>query len=281
MNIRTTFLHNRFVAFELLLAAIVLLFVATGCNSNKLQAWGGVIANDVENQIDLILGKQRVLREQAVQAIEAAKTDVARLQELAVSSQVDAEMLKEKVAQLRALELESKEQLGQLAEMMENNAPIELENGAVWQPSDIEVYAQTKIVEHKTLTERIAILEESIWVQLETSSQAKAALAIAEQNIASMTASLELLDAKIALLQAIEIQPDVAATGDPAVGRLLGDTDTLIDSLLNEVEREIRIAKGRKDLYKSQAVGVSEIDSLSSVKDTLVDELYSLSGLER
>lgn len=281
MNIRTTLFNNKFVTFELLLAGIILLFVATGCDGSKWQAWGGVVANDVENQIDQILGKERVLREQAVQAIEAAKADVARLQELSVGSQVDAEMLSEKLVELRVREAESKTQLGRLAEMVETNAPIQLADGTVWQPADLQQYAETKMMAHRTLVERIAVLDESIRVQQETSSRANSALTLAQQNVASMTASLELLDAKIALLQAIDAQPVATASGDPAVSGLLGETETLIDSLLDEVEREIRIAKGRQELYSASNIDVGNMEALPTIKDSLVDELYSLSGLDR
>ena len=76
----------------------------------KWAARAGVVAVAVEDRIDALLGKEMVLRQQALDAIRMAENDIVRLEELAVSSRVDAKLLDEKLSALQAVEALARQQ---------------------------------------------------------------------------------------------------------------------------------------------------------------------------
>lgn len=264
-----------------LVVLVLVTVVGVGVYSGKLTAWSGIVATDVENRIDELLGRERVMRQQALDAIHAARTDIARLQELVVSSTVDAELMAERIARLRVEEEEAQKQLGRLAAMIEQGQPIELHNGTRWEVSDLEAYAKTKIVEFETIQQRLATYTEGRRIHQETAARAQTALTTAQQNVANMEASLELLDAKIGLLQTLQTQPDRFARGSSATAGYLADTEGLLDTLVGEVEREIRIAQERSTIQRSTPLGSEAEAPLPSANGALVDQLYTLSGLEK
>jgi hypothetical protein len=242
-------------------------------------ARAGVVAADVEDRIDVLLGKEAVLRQQALDAIRVAEEDIARLETLAVTSRVDARLLDEKLAALHTVEARAKTQLGQLAAMVEAGQAITLD-GKTWQPVDLRAYAQSKITEYTAIQERLRVLEESRRIQLETADRAETALRLARQNVANMRASLDLLDAKFAHLRLLQSQPAALPGANNAAATVLADAETLVQSLLTEVEREVRIADERGRLQAQQAAGLDA--PLPTVADEeLITQLYALSGVDR
>jgi len=245
----------------------------------KWAARAGVVAVAVEDRIDALLGKEMVLRQQALDAIRMAENDIVRLEELAVSSRVDAKLLDEKLSALQAVEALARQQLGQLAEMVDAGQPLTL-SGKTWQPVDLKAYAQGKITEYAAIQERLRVLEESRRIQLETADRAETSLGLARQNVANMRASLDLLDAKFALLRLLRSQPAAMPGQGGRVDIVLSDAETLVSNLLGEVEREIRIADERSQLHVQAASGLDE--PLPEISDAeLVNRLYALSGVER
>jgi hypothetical protein len=239
----------------------------------------GVVAADIEDRIDALLGKEAVLRQQALDAIRIAENDIARLEDLAVTSRVDARLLDEKLAALHAVEARAKEQLGQLAAMVDAGKAITLE-AKTWQPADLKVYAQSKITEYTAIQERLRVLEESRRIQLETADRAETAMRLARQNVANMRASLDLLDARFALLRLLQNQPAGLPGQSNAAAAVLADAETLVQSLLDEVEREVRIADERSRLQSQQTPGLDA--PLPTIADEeLVNQLYTLSGVDR
>lgn len=233
-----------------LTAGVVLLAPPEGLAT--LEAWVGVVAGDVENRIDTLLGEEEVLRQRAQDAMQDAENDIGRLQDLAVTSRVDAELLGEKLAVLQGAEAQSKRQLGQLAQLVETGQAITLD-GTTWQQADLAAYAETKITEHAAIQERIRVYEESRRIQSQTAARAESALRVAQQNVANMRASLELLDAKLALLAALQAEPTAFVGQNVTVDTVLGDTESLVQSLMDEVEREIRIAEERGSVQRRNA----------------------------
>ncbi len=258
--------------------ALIMLSVVGGY-SDKLLVWTGIVAKEVETQIDDLLGKEKVMRQQALDAIDAAQADISRLQDLVVASSVDAELATERLTEMRLLEAQAQKQLGQLGTMIEKREPIETADGTLWQIADLQAYAETKIVEYDTLLQRIQILEESRAVHQETATRANSAMLATQQNAAKMAASLELLDAKIALLQALKSQPENIRVSNPQVDNAVADTENLLDTLLEEVERELGIARAREKLQRAPVQNESSLPPLPAVNDDLVDQLYSLSDL--
>lgn len=244
----------------------------------KLRVWTNIAADDVESRIDALIGKEKVLREQALTAIQDAEADIQRLQEVVIASRVDADLLEEKLASLRELETKSKQQLGRLAQLVEADESITVD-GVVWQPADLTAYAETKITAHTAITERIRVYEESLRIQKETAERGDAALRVARQNVANMYASLELLDAKLALLAALQAQPTAFTGGNVSVDSVLNDTESLIQSLLDEVEREVRMAEERNDVqYQAAANDDTPLPEVAA--DDLAERLYMLAGQE-
>lgn len=244
----------------------------------KLQVWSGVIASDVESQIDDLIGQERVMRQQAFDAIQTAKADIERLEALAVSSGVDAELMAERIAILKGQEQTAKDQLGKLAAVIDRGEPVTQNSGTVWQVSELERYAETKIVAYETIRQRVAAYEQSRSVHLETAEQAQSALLAAKQNVANMEAALELLEAKMGLLASLQAQPDLVSVNDPDVAGTLTETENLMDSLLDEVEREIRIARERSELRQPTGLASDDFSPLPVESDELIDRLYTLSG---
>lgn len=254
----------------------VLLVVTPPEGLAKFEAWAGVLAGDVENRIDALLGEEAVLRQQAQDALEDAEGDIRRLQELAITSRVDAELLDEKLAALTLVEAQSKERLGRLAELVAAGEAITLD-GTTWQPADLTAYAETKITEHEAIQERIRVFEESRRIQTETANRAESALRMAQQNVANLHASLELLDAKLALLTALQAEPAAFAGQGVTVDSVLSDTEALIQSLMDEVEREIRLAEERSAVQRQTTVDLTgPLPELET--DDLADRLFALAG---
>ncbi|MCB9139689.1 MAG: hypothetical protein H6642_15210 [Caldilineaceae bacterium] len=244
----------------------------------KFEAWAGVVANDVENRIDEVLGKEEVIRQQALNALSDANADIERLQELAVTSRVDAELLGEKLTDLYALEAQSKERLNRLAQLIEAGEAVTLD-GVIWQPTDLESYAETKITEHAAIQARIQTYTESRRLLEETAARAERALRMARQNVANLQASLELLDAKLALLAALEAEPAAFAAQGVTADTVLNDAEEIISSLTDEVEREIRLAQERNAVRQQTTVDLDE--PLPELKtDDLVERLFTLAEEE-
>ncbi|HAJ34394.1 MAG TPA: hypothetical protein DCL15_01695 [Chloroflexi bacterium] len=261
------------------LAGVIVWMVAPPDALARWSARAGVVAADVEDRIDALLGKEAVLRQQALDAIRIAEDDVARLETLAVTSRVDARLLEEKLVTLQTVETRAKTQLGQLAAMVEAGKAITLD-GKTWQPDDLKAYAQSKITEYTAIQERRRVLEESQRIQLETAERAETAMRLARQNIANMRAALDLLDAKFAHLRLLQSQPTAMPGSSSAAATVLADAETLVQSLLTEVEREVRIADERSRLQTQQAPGLDA--PLPTVADEeLVNQLYTLSGVDR
>jgi len=229
---------------------------------DKLRVWSGVIASDVESQIDELIGRERIMRQQALEAIQSAKADIERLEALAVSSAVDAELMAERITALQTQEQTAQEQLGKLAAVIDQGKPVEQENGTVWQVADLERYAETKIVAYETIQQRVAAYEQSRSVHRETAEQAQSALLAAQQNVANMEAALELLDAKISLLQALQAQPELVRVSAPDIAGTLTETESLMTGLLDEVEREIRIARDRTKLHQPSGLAADDFSPL-------------------
>lgn len=261
------------------LAGVIVWMVAPPDALARWSARAGVVAADVEDRIDALLGKEAVLRQQALDAIRIAEDDVARLETLAVTSRVDARLLEEKLVTLQTVETRAKTQLGQLAAMVEAGKAITLD-GKTWQPDDLKAYAQSKITEYTAIQERRRVLEESQRIQLETAERAETAMRLARQNVANMRAALDLLDAKFAHLRLLQSQPTAMPGSSSAAATVLADAETLVQSLLTEVEREVRIADERSRLQTQQAPGLDA--PLPTVADEeLVNQLYTLSGVDR
>lgn len=240
----------------------------------KLQAWSGVVAKDVESRIDALLGEEEVLRQQALDAMAAAQADIGRLQELAITSRVDAELLAEKIVELQALEARSKAQLGKLAQLVNAGEPVTV-NGTTWQPAELAAYAETQIQAHAAIQERVKVYEESRRIQVETAARAEAGLRVAQQNVANMQASLELLDAKLALLQALDAEPAAFNGRSVTVDTVLDDTENLIATLMEDVEREIRLAEERSNVHGRSLVDVnSPLPELEA--NALAEQLFAL-----
>lgn len=270
------------VLIALIVVGLLLISGAALLPPETAALWGarfGVVAGAVEDRIDALLGKEAVLRQQALDAIQAAEDDIERLEELAVTSRVDARLLGEKLNGLQTVAAQAQKQLGQLAAMVDAGQPITL-NGQTWQPADLKAYAQSKITEYTAIQERLRVLEESRRIQSETAERAEASLRLARQNVANMRASLDLLEAKFALLRLLRTQPDAMPGQRDNVNVVLTDAETLVQNLLGEVEREIQIAGERSQLHAQAAAGLSE--PLPQIDDEeLVNRLYDLSGVER
>ena len=106
-------------------------------------------------------------------------------------------------------------------------------------------------------------------------------IVIAMLSYFASVALITLLSPAIGLLAALEAQPIPMGTGDPQVSAILSDTENLLDSLLDEVEREIRIAKERQALQKpGLSLGALEIDStgITNTESDIVDRLFALSN---
>lgn len=261
------------------LAGVVVWMTAPSDALARWVARAGVVAADVEDRIDALLGKEAVLRQQALDAIRIAENDIARLEELAVTSRVDARLLDEKLAALHTVETRAKTQLGQLAAMIEAGKPITLD-GKTWLPADLKAYAQSKVTEYTVIQERLRVLEESRRLQMETADRAETAMRLARQNVANMRASLDLLDARFAHLRLLQNQPSALPGQSNAAAAVLADAETLVQSLLNEVEREVRIADERGRLQSQQAPGL-DAPLPTVVDEELVNQLYTLSGIDR
>lgn len=266
----------------LILSGLAGVIVWMAAPPDALARWvarAGVVAADVEDRIDALLGKEAVLRQQALDAIRIAEDDVARLETLTVTSRVDARLLDEKLATLQSVEVRAKTQLGQLAAMVEAGKAITLD-GKTWQPADLKAYAQSKITEYTAIQERLRVLEESRRIQLETADRAETAMRLARQNVANMRASLDLLDAKFAHLRLLQSQPAALPGSSSAAATVLADAETLVQSLLTEVEREVRIADERSRLQTQQTPGL-DAPLPTVVDEELVNQLYTLSGVDR
>ena len=217
------------------------------------------------------------MRKRAELSIVAAEAEIVRLRDLVAASRVDAEMLGEKLILLREQLVTSQAALAQLADWIELGEPVLLADGNRWQLSDLQNYARAQMEQHKLLQANLEVYEQAVALHQQTAERAYAQLQTAQQNVANMYAKLDLLNAQLQLLS--NLQRQSAFHESPVAVVALDQAGTLIDDLLEEVERETRVAEERNGLVAAEVGELPPVGEES--RDALIGELRELAGLAR
>lgn len=265
----------RTILVGLALAGVIALFSVGGVTPQKVMAWTAVIVGDVEDGVDRLLDEGQVMRQEALQAIEAHEKEMARLEKLLASSRVDARLTQEKVAALREVQADSQTELARLGRMIESGQEVWTDGDRTWTVSDLKSLATSKIAQYDLLVEQIAAYEENARIWDESASQTEAALSAARQNVTNMEALLGLLDAKLNLLRALEAQSEQAPRQNLASGQVLSETSSVLNDLIAEVGRATDI---QRELNGIQAPIALDLPPDPASDDDLVAQLFERSG---
>ena len=261
------------------IAVLVLLISVTGCAD-----WGPigqVIATRVMDPLIRQIGETDIQRQKVLNAIEAAKAEIARLQRVEAENSVKAEMLSEKLEVLKANKEESRKRLLQLADLIEAGQPITLTNGTVISVSELTAYAERKKREFEVLNRKITIYQKSIDLLTTTAKEAHNRWVEGKATVAELEAQLELLDAQIAALEAVKAQPELARAAG-SYEDLISEAQRVTEEVMEKLERERRTIERLRELQAAEGELIQtqldqlELDLKSS--SDLVAELRSLAG---
>lgn len=246
----------------------------------KLPLYGEISAGEVEMFIDTeIFGKEKIVRKQAEIAIAQAKADVDRMKTIIVNSTAEAELLDEKVAHLRAEETVARRELADLAQLIDTGEAITTQTGQVWTIADLQNRAHTRIAQHQSRLETIAIYTESAELHRQTAAQAQSAMLSGQNSIARMEASLAKLDAKLDQLAMYENMPAVTIAANGAVVQTVHDAEQVIEELFKEVGSEIRRQQLRQEIQLPSTPNLPIHPAVTDVE--LVNTLRELAGEAR
>ena len=259
----------------LAVAGAIALFSFGGVTLQDVQAWTTVIVGDVEDSVDRLLDEGKVMRQKALQAIEAHRKEMERLEVMLATNRVDARLTEEEVAALKELQARSQQELGRLGDMIESGQAVWTDGDRQWTLSDLKSLAASQITQYDLLVKQIATHEERARIFAESASQTETALTAARQNVANMEALLGLLEAKLSLLEALEAQPTQAIRQNQASGQVLAETSTLLNDLIAEVERAEGI---QRELNGIRAPAAPELPPDPTANDELLSQIFERSG---
>jgi hypothetical protein len=261
------------------ITVLVLLMSVTGCAD-----WGPigqVLATRVMDPLVRQIGETDIQRQKVLNAIEAAKAEIARLQRVEAENSVKAEMLSEKLEALKANREESRKRLLQLADLIEAGQPITLTNGTVMSVSELTAYAERKKREFEVLNRKITIYQKSIDLLMTTAKEAHDRWVEGKATVAELEAQLELLDAQIAALEAVKAQPEIARAAG-SYEDLISEAQRVTEEVMEKLERERRTIERLRELQATEGEPIqSQLDQLEldlKSSSDLVAELRSLAG---
>lgn len=187
--------------------AVTLMVIVAVFGWNTLRPRIEVAKDEALTQVDLMLDEQKVRKKEVEIAIDEARQEIERLVAIEISSLVEIEVLAKDLEEMGSQKEKARKELSQIADLLEAGQPITLTSGATMSVAELEDYAQGKMEAFDLLEEKIAIRQETLDIYQRSAQQARERREEGEKAIGKLEEQIELLDAKIAELRAVESQP--------------------------------------------------------------------------
>ncbi|MCS7220576.1 MAG: hypothetical protein RML36_14470 [Anaerolineae bacterium] len=240
---------------------------------------GQVMATRVVDSLVQQIGEAEVQRQKVINAIDEAKAEITRLQRVEAESSVKAEMLSEKLEELKAKKEELRESMLRLADLIEAGQPVTLTNGTVLTIPDLIKHAERAKSQFEALNQKIAIYQKSVDLLMSTAQEAHTRWIEGKDAIAELEAQLELLDAQIATLKLFQEQPAISRA-TTAYRDAIAEAQRIMNETLEKLEQKRRIFEKMRELQALESEPIQsqaellELDLRSS--EDLVAELRAL-----
>ncbi len=261
------------------IAILVVLVGAIGCAD--LRSIGQVMATRTIDSLVQLIGEAEVQRQKVINAVDEARAEITRLQRVEAESTVKAEMLSEKLEELKANKEELRGRLLQLADLIEAGQPITLTDGTTLTIPDLVRHAERAKSQFELLNQKIAIYQKSIDLLMATAQEAHARWIEGKTAVAELEAQLELLDAQIAALKLYQEQPEISRA-TASYQDVISEAQRIMNETLEKLELRRRVFEKMSELQAAESEQIQsqfdllELDLKSS--EDLVSELRSLAG---
>ncbi len=261
------------VGIVALVAIIAILLLAGVLPPEWFQVLGGRVANQVEE----VIGKLDVRRQEVLNAIENAEKEIARLQRVEAESRVEADSLAVKLDELTASQEEARQGLLWLADLLEAGESVRLSDGRLLTEEELEAYAKSKRDSFETLSQRIATYQEALTVLRSTAEDAHTRWTEGRLAVQRLQAGLELLDARILALRAL--RPEQAKVeAAPVLGDEISIAEKVLQDTLTELEKEAAVIAAMQGFKSPTAISDEAVDKALDAGNDLASELRELAG---
>lgn len=220
------------------LALVITLISGVGCS--RIGPAIQVVTDRAEDALINQIGALDVQRQEVVNAVAKAKEEIGRLQRVEAENAVEAETLASELELLSQENEDARLEMLQLADYIERSEPLTLSDGTVVTVADLQGYAERKISAYETLSNKMAIKQQTFDLYTQNVKTAHEHWVEGKQIVDELEGQLELIDAQIAALKVYQEQPQLLTEGGTFESAIT-DAKTLVDGTHKTLTKELRI----------------------------------------
>lgn len=255
------------------LVIVALLILGAAFFVKDLGARGSVAVDNALERIDGFLGKLTVKRKEITLAMEKVESSIEAMRRTRIQTTVKAERLDREIKSLEESVQQIDQVLSRLRSKLVGPTPVEVA-GRTYSVNDIQRTSNRLITLRKNKAESISGVKEAQSVMQRTAEGLGQKETVARDKVERFKSQLVAIDAKAVALKAL--QSSYAVGGDASLSDQLTDIEDKIETLLVEVETELRVEEEKWD----EVVVESDISSVDTLLQGLKEPAETVAEID-
>ncbi|MCH2153908.1 MAG: PspA/IM30 family protein [Phycisphaerales bacterium] len=258
-------------------AAGVLIIFGSVVFASCDKAQRDVVADNIMESIDNALGKYDVALKRVENGYDSMKKSRDALQKGMIKAQVQSERAQEDVDKARKL-VENAKKTGKsiMEKINAGEFPVTMANGKSYEKAELVAAAQKVGDRLKVAETTLAGMEATYNTYNTAQSRLKSQFDAASKKLDQMKPQINVLQAKIATLQAQREAASIAGDAGASIADQFENLQGEMDDLFAEAETELRVGEAA---WKAMEDEMTDDDDLLAEFQTSDDQLQNLEGM--